>query len=137
MRKFKWRRQIGEPVFPRWELLDGFPVRRRYPSEDDDPEVEIDRRRARWIVTLVLDNGRPVESQWLGHFSAEGGHWAIWYGLDYTCAFAHVYDRKTRTSSRARVDFTRGTMKACLMVKADSNGAAAIVEHYSMQRHYV
>lgn len=136
MRKFKWRRRIGEPVFPRWELLDGFPVRRRYPFEDVDPEVEVERRRARWIVTLVLDNGRPFTSQWLGDFDAECGHWAVWYGLDYTAPWAYVYDRKTRTSSRARVDFTRGTMKACLMVKPDANGAAAIPEHYSMQRYW-
>ncbi|MEY2714898.1 MAG: hypothetical protein RIT24_1241 [Planctomycetota bacterium] len=134
MRKFKWRRQIGEPVFPRWELLDGFPARSRYAFEDVDPEVEIKRRRARWIVTLVLANGRPVESRWLGDVTSTGGHWAVWHNLDYTCAFAHVYDRKTRTSSRARVDFSRGTMKACLMVKPDDNGAASIPEHYSMQR---
>lgn len=136
MRKFKWRRQIGEPVFTHWEFLDGFPVRRRYPFEEVDPEVEIERNRARWIVTLVLENGRPVESQWLGDVDSTGGHWAIWYGLDYTCAFAHVYDRKTRTSSRARVDWSHGTMKACLMVTPDDNGAAAIERHYSMQRYW-
>lgn len=134
MRKFKWRRQIGERVFPRWELLDGFPFRLPHWSDDDD-EDEIDRRRARWIVSLMLDNGRPFTSRWLGDFDAECGHWAVWYGLDYTATWAHVYDRKTRTSSRARVDFTRGAMKACLMVKPDANGAAAILEHYSMQRY--
>lgn len=135
MRKFRWRRQIGERVFPRWELLDEFPFREPRWSDDDDDEAAIDRRRARWIVTLVLDNGRPFTSRWLGDFDAECGHWAVWYGLDYTAPWAHVYDRKTRTSSRARVDFTRGTMKACLMVKPDANGAAAILEHYSMQRY--
>lgn len=129
MRKLRWRRQIGQPVFPMAEYCDGFPVRSCV-SYDGDEDVEIARARARWLVTLMCD-GRPLSTRWVGD-TRTASAWAVWYKLAASVEFAHVYDRKTRTSSRARVDFSRGTMKACISVGEDDNGAACVLRHYYM-----
>lgn len=130
MNKFKWRRQIGEPAYIGWEYADGFPVRERIGYEGDDDAV-IRRARARWLVTLLLWNGRPLSTRWVGDTRAQSA-WAVWYKLHDSVTWAHVYDRKTRTSSRARVDLAAPTMKACIHVGSDDNGAATVLQHYHM-----
>lgn len=129
MRKCKWRRQIGEPVFPMAEYADGFPVRGCV-SYDGNEDVEIARARARWLVTLI-SGGRPISTRWVGN-TRTASAWAVWYKLATSVTWAHVYDRKTRTSSRARVDLSPPTMKACIHVGSDDNGAAMVLQHYHM-----